>query len=143
MSGADGYRWLADAVLVLHFGFVAFVVAGFLAIWLGLAFRWSLVRNFAFRLAHLLAMGLVAAEALGGCLCPLTAWEDRLRWLAGDGERYAGSFIQHWVHRLIFYEASERTFTVVYVAFFALLVLSVWLVPPRWPWRKASPSARP
>jgi len=141
MSRADGYRWLADAVLVLHFGFVAFVVVGLLVIWAGLAFRWSFVRHFYFRLAHLLAMGVVAAEALGGLLCPLTTWEDKLRSMAGDGQHYAGSFIQHWVHRVMFYEASERTFTVIYLGFFALIVLSVWLVPPRWPWRHAPRTA--
>jgi hypothetical protein len=141
MSQADWYRWLADAVLGLHFGFVAFVVAGFLVIWAGLAFRWAFVRNFYFRLAHLLAMSVVAAEALGGFLCPLTTWEDKLRWMAGDGQRYAGSFIRHWVHRVMFYEASERTFTVIYVAFFAMIALSLWFVPPRWPWQKAPPTA--
>ncbi len=136
MSRTDWYRGLADAVLGLHFGFVVFVVGGFLLIWVGLVFRWSWVRNFYFRLGHLLAMGLVAAEALGGLSCPLTAWEDQLRWMAGEGQRYAGSFIQHWMHRLIFYEASDRTFALLYVAFFTLILLSVGLVPPRWPWQK-------
>jgi hypothetical protein len=53
--------------------------------------------------------------------------------LAGGGQPYATSFLQHWVHRVMFYRASEEVFLAVYVAFFAALVLSLWFVKPRWP----------
>ena len=138
MSRADFCRWLADTILVVHFGFVTFVVGGLVTVWVGRFLGWRFARNFWFRLAHLLAMGLVLAQALGGVICPLTIWEDKLRWMAGEGQRYAGSFIQHWLHRVLFYEASERTLALAYLAFFGLLAASFWLVPPRWPWRTAS-----
>jgi len=125
------YLVLADAVLLLHFSFVAFVVFGLILIWVGRWRQWNWVRNLWFRLAHLAAIGFVAAESLVGFVCPLTAWEDRLRLLAGREQRYAGSFIQHWLHRVLFFEFDERVFTYVYAAFFLLVALSLWLVPPQ------------
>ena len=118
---------------MIHFSFVAFVVLGFVLIWAGFLLRRSFVRNFYFRLAHILAMGVVLLESLGGVVCPLTAWEDRLRLLSGEGQSYTGSFIQHWLHRIMFFEFSESTFTMIYVLFFFLIVVTFWFVPPRWP----------
>ena len=129
------YGVLADIVLVVHFAFVLFVLLGLIAIWAGGCLRWSWVRNFWFRLAHLCAIALVAAESVGGVVCPLTTWEDKLRRLAGGGDHYAGSFIQHWVHRLMFFEARESTFTVIYVIFFTAVLASFWAVKPRPPTR--------
>ena len=125
---------LADLVLVLHTLWVAFVVFGLALIWLGHLCRWPFVRNFYFRLAHLLAMGFVAMTTLLGIVCPLTIWENQLRWLAGQGRRYEGSCIQHWLHRMLFYEASDDLFKVVYVGFFLLVIGSFLVVKPRWPW---------
>ena len=127
------YALLADLILILHFAFVAFVVAGLVAVWVGWLCRWRFVHNFWFRLAHLLAIGVVAAESLAGIVCPLTTWENSLRLLAGSGEHYEGSFVQHWLHRVMFFEASESTFTILYILFFAVVALSLWLVKPRWP----------
>ena len=52
--------------------------------------------------------------------------------LAGGEQRYAGSFIQHWLHQVIYFDLSERAFTLAYVAFFLAVALSLWFVPPRW-----------
>jgi hypothetical protein len=125
------YLVLADALLVLHFRFVAFVVIGFVLIWIGWWRRWTWVRNLPFRMLHLAAVGVVAAESLLGYVCPLTTWEDRLRLLAGDERRYVGSFVQHWLHRLMFFDAEERIFTMVYIVFFLLVALSYWVVRPQ------------
>jgi hypothetical protein len=121
------YLVLADAILVVHTAFVAFVIVGLVLIWLGGWRRWSFVRNFWFRIGHLAAIGVVAAESLTGFICPLTTWEDRFRLLAGGEERYAGSFIQHWLHRILFYEASPWVFQ---AALFVAVPLRLWLGPP-------------
>jgi hypothetical protein len=125
------YLVFADIVLIVHVGFVAFVLIGLLLIWLGWWRRWNFVRNPWFRLAHLAAIGIVAAESLTGIVCPLTTWEDRLRLLAGGEERYAESFMQHWLHGILFYDLDERAFTIIYVAFFICVALSLWFVPAR------------
>jgi hypothetical protein len=129
------YLTLADLVLTIHFMFVAFIAVGLLLIWLGWLCRWNFVRNAWFRLTHLAAIGMVAAESLIGFVCPLTILEDWLRSLAGDEQRYQESFIQHWLHRLMFFDVDERVFTMSYLAFFIAVVLSLWLVKPRWPQR--------
>jgi hypothetical protein len=126
---------LADVVLLVHAAFVAFVVVGLVLIWVGRFRSWTFVRNFWFRVAHLAAIGVVAAESLSGFVCPLTTWEDQLRLLAGGEQRYEGSFIQHWLHQMIFYDLSESVFTIAYIAFFLAVALSLWWVPPRWPRR--------
>lgn len=129
--GATTNKFLADAILLLHFGFVLFVVGGLIFVWIGYFAGWSTVRNPWFRVAHLAAMGVVVAESVCGVVCPLTTWEANLRARSGEESAYAGSFIQHWVHRMMFYEVPEKTFTIVYVVFFALIVLSYIIVRPR------------
>lgn len=110
----------ADIILVVHFLFVAFVVGGLALIWIGAAAGWRWVRNFWFRIAHLAAIGFVAAEALLGMICPLTAWEDALR-----GARTETSFIARWIHRVLFYSFPDWVFTTAYVLF-ALVVAATW-----------------
>jgi Protein of Unknown function (DUF2784) len=117
---------LADIVLFVHFAFVAFVVGGLAAIWLGAAFRWRWIRNFNFRVVHLAAIAFVAAEALLGVMCPLTIWEDNLRGRASDM-----SFIARFIRGVMFYELPPWVFTVAYVAFAAIVALTLWLIPPR------------
>jgi hypothetical protein len=130
---------LADLVLVVHVAFIAFVIFGLILTWIGWVRRWGWVRNLWFRLAHLAAIGVVAAQALFGIICPLTIWEDELRLLAGGEGRYAGSFIQHWLHQLIFFDAEGYVFTIAYVTFFLAVVLSFWFIPPCWRHRPKMP----
>ncbi len=118
------YGLLADAILLIHFTFVVFVVVGFLAILIGLLARWSWVHNRIFRLAHLAAIGIVVLQAWFGQLCPLTIWENELRQRAGQSG-YAETFVEHWLHKLLFYQAEPWVFTIIYTAFGVLVVL-VW-----------------
>jgi hypothetical protein len=115
----------ADAILVVHFAFVLFVVGGLVLTWAGALLHWGWIRNVWFRAAHLAAICYVAAEGLLGVMCPLTVWEDALRGTTvGDG------FVARWIHRLMFYELPESFFTVVYVAFAGIVLLTYCLVPP-------------
>jgi Protein of Unknown function (DUF2784) len=74
-----GYRLLADCVAVVHAGYVAFVLVGFVLVIVGVAHGWDWVRGFWFRAAHLTAIVLVCAESFLGIACPLTTLENRLR----------------------------------------------------------------
>ncbi len=128
---------LADAVLLVHFAIVAFVAGGLVMIWAGYFRNWAWVRNGWFRIAHLTAMGIVLVESVFGVVCPLTEWENALRARAGQGPAYSATFVEYWVGRLLFYELSMTTFTILYGIFFALLLLSLWVVKPQWPrWKK-------
>ncbi len=128
-------RTLADLILLLHVGFIAFVVFGLLLAILGGCWRWAWVRNFWFRMSHLLAIGFVVAEVWCGKTCPLTIWEQRLREAAGQST-YHESFIEHWANRLCFFQAPLWMFSWTYTLFGAVVLLVLILVPPRRPWRK-------
>ncbi len=120
---------LADLILVTHALFVAFVILGLVVILLGRYWYWGWVKNWWFRVIHLLAIGIVIAESWLGLICPLTEWESRSREAAG-GSAYSSSFIQHWLHEILFYDFAPWVFTVAYTAF-GILVLIAWLfVPP-------------
>jgi len=139
LANTNPYTLLADLILAVHFAFVTFVVAGLVLIWVGFFLHWPFVRDWRFRIAHLLAMAFVLGESLTGFICPLTTWENQLR-LRGGGERtYAGSFLQHWLGRILFFDLSERTFTIIYALFFILLVLTFIVVRPR----RQKPQAEP
>lgn len=132
-------RLLADLIVVIHASFAAFVVLGLVAILLGIAFRWGWARNFWFRLAHLAAIGFVVFETAIGMVCPLTAWENRLRKAAGQGG-YPGDFIGYWAHQLIFYDAEPWVFTVAYILFGLVVLVTFVMVPPPWPKRSKAGS---
>src|SRR5258708_39795575 len=120
----------ADLVVVFHASYVAFVVLGMLAIVAGLATGRGWARNFWFRVLHLAAIGVVAAQALAGMNCPLTLVENHLRRLAGQ-ETYPGAFIGYWAHRLIFFDAPPRGFALIYGLFGLAGLPAFLLAPPR------------
>ncbi len=129
MSDAGLYGLLADAILVIHFLFVVFVVLGLMLILLGLMAGWSWVHNRKFRIAHLAAIGIVVLQAWLGQLCPLTVWENDLRRLAGQSA-YEETFVEHWLHEVLFYQAEPWVFAMIYTGFGVLVVL-VWLLGRR------------
>ncbi|HTK75758.1 MAG TPA: DUF2784 domain-containing protein [Gemmataceae bacterium] len=125
-----GYRLLADLIVAIHAAYVAFVVVGLLLIVVGIACGWGWVRNWSFRVVHLIAILIVAAESLLDIPCPLTEWEYRLRELGGQAVS-GGTFIGDLLHNLIFYDFAPWVFTFAYVAFALLVALTFVLAPPR------------
>jgi hypothetical protein len=79
-------RILADLLVLVHLGFVLFVVAGG-----ALVLRWPRLA-----LVHVPAAIWGAWIELSGGVCPLTPWEKSLRERAGQAV-YAGDFIGHYV----------------------------------------------
>jgi len=87
------------------------------------------VRHRGLRLTHLGLIVFIAAQAWLGQLCPLTVWEQDLRRIAGEGV-YTQSFIEHWLSRLLYWEAPWWVFVAAYTAFAALVALAWWWVRP-------------
>jgi hypothetical protein len=88
------YRIGADAILLLHLAFIAFVVFGAL---LALRWRWM-------SLVHVPAAAWGIFVELTGRTCPLTFIENSLRIHAGSAG-YAESFVEHYLLRIIYPEA--------------------------------------
>lgn len=127
---ANWFQILADLLLVFHTLLVMFVIFGLLATLIGYFRQWNWVRNFWFRLSHLVVIGIVVLQAWLGVLCPLTIWEMELRAKAGQGG-YDGSFIQHWLQTILYYNAPDWVFILVYTLFGTLVLASWFLVRPR------------
>jgi len=108
------YRALAIVVLLLHLGFILFVVGGAL-----LALRWP-------RLAwlHLPAAAWGVLIELAGWECPLTPLENLFRHRGGEAG-YTGGFVEHYLLSLIYPEPLTRTVQLALGA--AVLLLNVAL----------------
>lgn len=91
------YRLLADAVIVIHAAFVAFVVLGGLVV-----LRWPKMAW-----AHLPAAVWGALIEFSGWICPLTPLENALRERAGESG-YRGGFIEHYLLRTLYPDGLTR-----------------------------------
>ena len=113
------YRVLADAVLVFSPAFVAFAVAGLLAL------RWRWVP-----LVHLPRPGLGGVRRVQRWICPLTPLENGLR-AAGGAAGYAGGFVEHYLLPLLYPAELTRTLQFVLggglLAFNAAVYFLLWL----------------
>lgn len=128
---------LADALVVIHLLYILFVVGGEAAIIAGGIRGWDWVRNLWFRVVHLCAIVLVAAEAVLGWICPLTEWEYRLRIAAGQQGDRDISFVGRLFRLLVFYDLPNWFFTILHVSVALLVVMTLILVPPRWRGRRS------
>ena len=123
------YRLLADTVLSVHFAIVVFVVGGLVLVLVGNWRGWKFVNAWWFRLAHLAAIGIVVAQAWLGIVCPLTTLENWLRVQANE-PAYEASFVEHWVSRLMYYDAPAWVFTLAYTLFGLAVIAAWWRYPP-------------
>jgi hypothetical protein len=127
------YGFLADFVVFLHVAYVAYVLLGQVAIIVASPFRWAWARNPWFRFTHLLAIGIVAYEAVFHIRCPLSIWEEKLRILAGQSFNSSDTFMGRLLHNLLFIDGQpEIFFTTLYIAMMVLVVQGVVMYPPRW-----------
>lgn len=129
MDQALPYQVFADTVLALHVGIVLFVVAGLVLVVAGNYRHWRWVNHLWFRLAHLAAIAVVVAETWLGVTCPLTTFEMWLRARAG-ASTYSGSFVEHWLQRLLYYDAPPWVFSLGYSLFGLLVAATWWYFPP-------------
>jgi hypothetical protein len=119
------YIIAANAILILHLGFVCFVVLGGLLI-----LKW---RRLIF--LHLPAAVWGALIEYRGWICPLTPLEQHLR-QAGDQAGYSGGFVEHYLLTLLYPDYLDRKMQLILGTF----VVAVNLVVYSWifkRWRRA------
>ena len=85
------YQLAADAVVLLHFGFILYVVLGGL-----LSYKWLWLLWL-----HLPAVVWGAVMSMAGWICPLTPLEIKFR-AAGGGGHYSSGFIEHYILPVIY-----------------------------------------
>jgi hypothetical protein len=111
------YGRLADAVLVLHFAFVAFVVLGGFLVWRRRRLAWLHL--------PLTLWGVLAATT--GIVCPLTPLENTLRQRAGQ-PGYAGGFLEHYLTATLYPEGLTRAMQFALGILLLLLNLTIYVL---------------
>jgi hypothetical protein len=106
------WRWLADGVVSVHFGYLAYVVAGGFLAW-----RWPKTITL-----HLLATGWAVLVVVTHVPCPLTALQGTLREHAGQST-LGGSFVDTYV-RGTFYPVGQQSLA---QGVLGLVVLASWV----------------
>jgi hypothetical protein len=95
--GVMAFRFLADVTVVLHLGFVVFVLLGGLLVLRRPQVVW----------VHLPAAGWGAWVEFAGWVCPLTPLENWLR-QQGGGAAYTSSFIEHYLLPILYPASLSR-----------------------------------
>lgn len=131
------YRILADLLVVIHFGWIVFMLAGFAltirGFWKPLFFdRWL------FRTIHLAGILFVTALEILGKFCPLTIWENTLRRSYDPSHTYPGSFIIQYLVELVYPDIDPLILTIPTVGLAGFTLIVFVLRPPeklRQAWR--------
>ncbi len=112
---------LADLLVLLHLGFVAFVVGG----------GFLVARRSWLAVLHLPAAAWGAWIEFSGGICPLTPLENHLRRLGG-GEAYQGDFVERYLLPVLY----PAQLTVSLQQGLGVVVIAVNLIAYAWVWRR-------
>ena len=111
------YAGLAQIVLLVHLGFILFVVLGGLIVW-----RWPRIAWL-----HLPAVVWGVLVETMGWSCPLTPLENWLRLRAGQGG-YQGDFVEQYLTPIVYPEGLTREIQIglgVFVVLVNVLIYGV------------------
>lgn len=107
------YRLAADFVVIIHFIWILFLIFGAF-----IGRRYSAVKMF-----HIAGLGFAVTIQIFGWYCPLTHLEVWLRQRHDSSLSYSGSFIIHYIERLIYIELSPQ---IIFVLTMLLVVFSLY-----------------
>lgn len=111
----------ADLLVLLHLGFVMFVVGG----------GFLVARHPWLAVLHLPAVAWGAWIEFSGGICPLTPLENRLRRLGG-GEVYQGDFVERYLLPVLY----PAQLTVSLQQGLGAVVIAVNVLAYAWVWRR-------
>ena len=120
------YKVLADLIVVVHFAWILFMLAGFILTLCGLFWReffdWWL-----FRILHLCGIIYVGLLAALRQYCPLTILENTLRQKYNPELTYPGSFIVHYIEKLVYPDINLLIILIptVIIAVFTIVVFVI------------------
>lgn len=107
------YKILADIVVIIHFLWILFLIFG--------AF-WGAKNRF-IKITHITGLAIAAILQVFNWYCPLTHLEVWLRSRHDPSLAYAGSFIIHYVERLVYIELQRYLIAILTVL---LCVVNGW-----------------
>lgn len=109
----------ADLMVVLHLGFIGFIVIGGFLV---LRWRWVLF-------LHVPAAVWGALIEFKGWLCPLTPLEQQLRQASGQ-TGYTGGFIEHYILPIVYPSNLTREVQIVLGTFVVVINVAIygWMI---------------
>ncbi len=97
------YRFLADIIVFIHFVWILFMLLGFLLTLCGFIYKNKrFFEMWLFRTLHLFGIVYVGLLAVLREYCPLTILENILRGKYNPELNYPGSFIAHYIEKLVY-----------------------------------------
>ena len=122
------YKIIADIIVVIHFIWIIFMLLGFFLTIYGFFrkefFDWWLFRTL--HLSGILFVGLLTALQR---FCPLTILENLSRAKYSLEATYPGSFIVHYIEKLVYPDVNQ-TLLRVGTVIVALFVLIMYIINP-------------
>ncbi len=106
------FKFLADIVVLIHFLWIVFLIFG--------AFPGVRIR--AVKIVHLTALAFAFVIQVFGWYCPFTYIEIWLRNRHDPGLSYAGSFIIHYVEKVVYLDVS---FDLIFVLTIILILVNL------------------
>lgn len=113
------YRIAADIVVVVHFLWIVFLIFG------ALAGR----RNTWVKRVHIVGILFACIIQIPGWYCPLTYLEVWLRSMHDPSQRYAGSFIIHYLEKIVYIDLSRNLIFILTVFLVCISAVLYWYRP--------------
>lgn len=124
------YKILADSVIFVHLAWVIFMLVGFFFTLYALFFKKSFLDWWKFRTLHLVGIFYVAGLSVLGKYCPLTILENVLREQVSPEKVYQGSFISHYLEKIVYPEIDLLLIQIPTLALAIFTILIFVLLPP-------------
>ena len=135
------FNLAANLVAVVHIAYFLFIVGGMVAIVASVRRHIPWARNPWFRIAHIGAIYVVLFEEVTGFPCPLNVLQWTIRGaVTGSSESSGG--VGGVLDYLLYHTISPLALDVMYWSFGALVLVMLWLAPPRWPTFRHRSTAR-
>jgi hypothetical protein len=106
------FRILADIVLVVHLLWIVFLIFGVIP---GVRIR-------SVKIIHLTALAFALIIQIFGWYCPLTHLEIWLRNRHDPGLSYSGSFIVHYIEKVVYLDVS---FSLIFALTIILILITI------------------
>jgi hypothetical protein len=129
------YSVLADLIVVIHLGYVVYVVGGLIAILIGTWRGRKWIRNPWFRVSHLCAILFVVMEIILKLNCPLTTWEMSAR-AAAQQPVNGSAFMDRLLSFILIGTAPRWLINGLYIVFAIVIAATFIFAPPRWKTRE-------